>query len=231
MSSAQVQLVLPNPQAQLFSDNVQPSTAAVLLSGSTSLDPGAVKGIAQLVASSVPNLHADKVTITDASGQLLWPTADSVGAGGTSLLAKQSAQAQYDSSMEAQVNAMLTQTLGAGKAQVQVNADLDANQANADALTYKGKGIPLVQHTQTESLKGAGGAAGAGRHRGEHPRVRADRRRQLELQQQGHRQHDGGQQDRHSHCGRARQQSIARPSRCWSTRRCLRPRSLRSRPR
>ena len=37
---------------------------------------------------------------------------------------------------------MLTQTLGAGKAQVQVNADLNANQANSDALTYKGKGDP-----------------------------------------------------------------------------------------
>ncbi len=160
VSSAQVQLVLPDPQAQLFSDNAQPSTAAVLISGSTSLDPGAVKGIAQLVASSVPNLHSDKVTITDASGQLLWPTADAVGAGGTSLLAKQAAQAQYDASTEARVNAMLTQTLGAGKSQVQVNADLDANQANADALTYKGKGIPLVQHSQTEALKGAGGAAG-----------------------------------------------------------------------
>ena len=76
------------------------------------------------------------------------------------MLAKQSAQAQYDASMEAQVNSMLVQTLGAGKAQVQVNADLDANQANADALTYKGKGIPLVSHTQTETLKGGGAAGG-----------------------------------------------------------------------
>src|SRR5437764_13527063 len=41
VSSAQVQLVLPNQQDQLFADNTTPTTAAVLLSGSTSLDPSA----------------------------------------------------------------------------------------------------------------------------------------------------------------------------------------------
>lgn len=160
VSSAQVQLVLPNAQDQLFGDNSQPATAAVLISGSTSLDPTAVKGIAQLVASSVPGLHAEKVTITDSSGALLWPTADTPGSGGTSLVAKQSAQAQYNAAMEGQLGAMLTQTLGAGKAEVQVNADLNANQANADALTYTGKGIPLQTHTATESLKGGGATGG-----------------------------------------------------------------------
>jgi flagellar M-ring protein FliF len=163
VSSAQVQLVLPNQQDQLFADNTTPTTAAVLLSGSTSLDPSAVKGIAQLVASSVPGLHSDKVTITDATGQLLWPTADSIGAaGGTgSLLAKQAAQSRYDSTMAAQVNAMLAQTLGPGKAEVQVNADLNADQATQDQLRYTGKPIPLVQQKQNESLTGGGGTSGA----------------------------------------------------------------------
>ena len=137
VSSAQVQIVLPNPQDQLFSAQAQPTTAAVLLSGSTALDPSSVRGVAQLVASSVPGLHIGKVTITDASGQLLWPTGDS-GTGGT-LVSKQAAQARYDSMMAAQLNAMLAQTLGPNKAYVQVNADVDANQVNSDSLTYKGK--------------------------------------------------------------------------------------------
>jgi flagellar M-ring protein FliF len=160
VSSAQVQLVLPNQQQQLFADNTTPTTAAVLLSGSTSLDPAAVKGIAQLVASSVPSLHVDKVTITDSTGQLLWPGTDAVSAGGGSTVSKQAAEARYDSTTAAQVNAMLAQTLGPGKAEVQVNADLDANQATQDQLKYQGKGIPLVQQTQNESLTGGGGTAG-----------------------------------------------------------------------
>jgi flagellar M-ring protein FliF len=161
ISSAQVQLVLPNQQQQLFADQTTPTTAAVLLSGSTALDPSAVKGIAQLVASSVPGLHIDKVTITDSTGQLLWPGADTVGAGGGgSLVSKQAAEARYDSTTAAQVNAMLAQTLGPGKAEVQVNSDLNANQATQDQLKYNGKPLPLVQQTQTESLTGGGGTAG-----------------------------------------------------------------------
>jgi flagellar M-ring protein FliF len=158
VSSAQVQIVLPNPQDQLFSAQAQPTTAAVLLSGSTSLDPSSVRGIAQLVASSVPGLQIGKVTITDANGQLLWPTGDT-GTGGT-LVSKQAAGARYDSMMAAQLNAMLAQTLGPNKAYVQVNADVDANQVKSDTLTYKGKPIPLAQTQNTESLTGGGTAAG-----------------------------------------------------------------------
>jgi flagellar M-ring protein FliF len=62
--------------------------------------------------------------------------------------------------MAAQVGAMLTQTLGPGKAEVQVNADLDANQATQDSLVYGKKGVPLQQQTQKEALTGGGGTGG-----------------------------------------------------------------------
>ena len=55
VSGAQVQLTMP--QDQLFADEQKPATAAVLLGGGAStLDGSAVRGIANLVASSVPNL-------------------------------------------------------------------------------------------------------------------------------------------------------------------------------
>jgi flagellar M-ring protein FliF len=162
VSGAQVELVLPSAQDQLFADNTTPASAAVLLTDSGQLDSSSVRGIAQLVASSVPNLSLDKVTITDGTGAMLWPTSgaiDSAGGGG-SLLAKQSAQASYDSQEEATVNAMLASTLGPGKAEVQINADLNANQATSDTLTYAKKGVPLTQHLETEKLTGTGGSAG-----------------------------------------------------------------------
>jgi flagellar M-ring protein FliF len=159
VSSAQVQLVLPNPQDQLFSDSSQSSSAAVLLSNSTTLDPNSVKGIAQLVASSVPGLQLNKVTITDASGTPLWPNSDGSSGDGT-LLSQQSANQKYDSLTAAQVGAMLTQTLGPNKAEVQVNATLDANQATSDTLVYGKKGVPLQAQTQNETLAGAGGTGG-----------------------------------------------------------------------
>jgi flagellar M-ring protein FliF len=70
------------PDDQLFADEAKPATAAVLLSGdSSSLQSGAVRGIANLVASSVQDLKTDNVTITDGTGQLLWPAGDGTAGG------------------------------------------------------------------------------------------------------------------------------------------------------
>lgn len=159
VDSAQVNLVLPNPQDELFADSAQSATASVLLD-SSSLDSGSVQGIAQLVASSVPSLDASKVTITDQSGQLLWPTSNSDGAGADGLLSKQSAEQAYDATTAAEVTSVLDRTLGAGKAEVQVNADLNTNQATTDSLTYANKGVPLTSQSSTETLTGAGANGG-----------------------------------------------------------------------
>jgi flagellar M-ring protein FliF len=158
VDSATVNLVLPNQQAQLFGDNSQASTASVLLSDSSTLDPSAVKGIAELVASSVQGLSDQKVTITDSSGQLLWPSSGQGVAGGAT--SKQGVENQYDAQMAAAATGLLAQTLGPGKAQVVVNADVNANQATSDTLVYGKKGVALTQQTQTETLKGGNGTAG-----------------------------------------------------------------------
>jgi flagellar M-ring protein FliF len=160
VSGAQVQLVLPSPQAQLFASSQTPSSAAVLLSGTTSLDPGSVRGIAQLVASSVPGLSLSKVTITDGSGRLLWPTAGGEGAEGGETT-KQADEQRYDQSMSASLDAMLVQTLGAAKAQVQVYAEMNVNKTTQEALTYGKAGVPLSQSKDIETLAGNGSGTGA----------------------------------------------------------------------
>ncbi len=157
VSSAVVNLVLPNSQNQLFSNVAQPATASVLL-GSNSLGASSIRGIAQLVSSSVPGLALDKVTITGADGSLLWPAP--AGDSGSQLLAQDAAQQRYNEVMSNEANAMLAQTLGPGKAQVMVSANLNANQTTQDTLTYAKKGVPLTQQISTESLKGGGAAPG-----------------------------------------------------------------------
>jgi flagellar M-ring protein FliF len=160
VSGAQVQLVLPSPQSQLFASSQTSASAAVLLSGTSSLDPGSVRGIAQLVASSVPGLALDKVTITDGTGQLLWPAPGGEGAEGDETT-KQAAEQRYDQSMSANLDAMLAQTLGAGKAQVQVYAEMNVNKTTQEALTYGKAGVPLTQSKDLETLTGNGAGAGA----------------------------------------------------------------------
>jgi len=158
VSGAQVSLVLP--EDQLFSQDQTPATAAVLLSGSaTSLDPSAVRGIASLVSSSVKGLKPANVSITDASGTLLWPNSDtSAGNGGGAN--KLTAQARYNTQLQGSLDAMLVQTLGADKARVQVSSDLNVDETSLDKLTYAKKGVPLKTTDETERLRGTGGASG-----------------------------------------------------------------------
>jgi flagellar M-ring protein FliF len=159
VQGASVQLVLP--QDQLFADQQSQSKAAVLLSGDASnLQPGAVRGIAGLVASSVKGLSPQQVTITDGNGQLLWPNGDTQGADGAST-SRQAANQHYSQGLEASLDAMLARTLGPGKAQVQVSADLNTDQVTRDQLQYA-KGVPVHTQNETESLRGGGGGGAAG---------------------------------------------------------------------
>jgi flagellar M-ring protein FliF len=121
--------------------------------------------MAQVVASSVKGLKSENVTITDSSGQVLWPSDEAGGStsGGGS---KQSAEARYARQMESSLNSMLAATLGPNKATVKVNADLNADDTTEKNLTYAAKGTPLKQTSENEELEGgtagAGGTAGTG---------------------------------------------------------------------
>jgi len=158
VSGAQVSLVLP--EDQLFAEEQSPATAAVLLSGgSSSLDPSAVRGIASLVSSSVKGLKPQNVSITDGTGQLIWPTSES-SAGNGGPVNKLTAQARYDAQLQGSLDAMLAQTLGPGKARVKVSSDLNVDQSTQDKLTYAKRGVPLKQTEETERLRGAGGGGG-----------------------------------------------------------------------
>src|SRR3954451_4544758 len=161
VGGATVQLVLP--QDQLFDDQQSSAKASVLLSGEgASLGPGAIRGIAQLVSGSVKGLQLNNVSITDSTGQLLWPNqAGGASDGQMAATTKQAAEARYAQGIESNLNAMLAQTVGPGKAQVQVNADLNMDQSTQNELTYGKKGVPLESTKENEKLQGGGSTGGA----------------------------------------------------------------------
>lgn len=161
VTGAQVQLVLP--EDELFADSETAATAAVMLENpADTLEEGAVKGIAQLVASSVKNLKTSAVTITDATGTVLWPQEGSDAAGGVGSSTKQSAEARYERELQAKLTALMTRTLGPNKAEVTVKASLNVDKTTRDEVTYAKRGVPLEQTTETEELEGgATGAVGA----------------------------------------------------------------------
>jgi flagellar M-ring protein FliF len=154
VQNADVQLVLP--EDSLFADSSPKASAAVLVTTS-GLDGATVRAIAHLVASSVKGLSPDMVTITDSSGTLLWPTSGS----GDTLTAESKLQAEqlYDNQLASQINALLTTTLGANKAQSRVHADLSLDQTDVATVTYGKNGVPLQSQTDTETLGSKGQAS------------------------------------------------------------------------
>src|SRR3954471_14369902 len=155
VSSATVPLTMP--QDQLFADQQKPATASVLVNGE--VESAAIKGIANLVASAVPNLKSSSVTITDGNGAMLWPNGDSAGGGGAS---KTAAESRYDAQLSAQLNAIVAQTVGANKAQVRVKSDLNVDATQREELSYAKQGTPVETTEDTERLRGTGGASASG---------------------------------------------------------------------
>lgn len=157
-----VQLTLP--EDQLFAaESVSPTAAVLIGGGSGSLGAASVRGVAQLVASSVEGLDPKDVTITGESGALLWPAGEGGAGGGAS---KQVVEQRYERGLEAQLGALLLRTVGPDKGRVQVQADIDANRTSESKLEYAKKGTPLDRTTEDETLAGtgaglSGGAAGA----------------------------------------------------------------------
>ena len=172
VSGAQVRLTLP--EDELFADEAKPATAAVLLSGGASeLDSASVRGIANLVASSVEGLKAENVTIADGTGRMVWPTGEA-GADGMSTATKTAAEAKYAAQVESSINALLMRTVGPNKAQVKVTADLDVDQVTEKQLRYERTGTPIEEVEETERLGGgAGGAAAAAGTRSNIPAYQA----------------------------------------------------------
>src|ERR1700754_3544054 len=163
VSNPTVQIVMP--QDDLFQDEATPATAAIMLGNpADSLQPGAVRGMAQIAASSVKGLKSGNVTITDSTGAVLWPS-DDAAAGGTGGSSKMSAEARYARQKETALNSMLAATLGPGKAKVTVNADLNVDKSTSKELTYAAKGTPLTQSEETEKMSsGSGNGSGSGNY-------------------------------------------------------------------
>ena len=161
MQSASVHLAIP--QQNVFNDNTQKPTAAVLLSTApgTQLTSAQVQSIVYLVSSSVPGLSSDNVTVTDSNGQLLAAPGSKIGGfSGTDSQAQ--ATQQYDSVLAAQLQSLLTPVLGAGHAVVSVNAALDFSNTSTTSKSYLySSSAPPLSETQTqEKYVGSGGTGG-----------------------------------------------------------------------
>ncbi len=121
--SARVHLAIP--KESVFVRDARKPTASVFveLYPGRSLQPEQVKAVANLVASSIPELKIEDVTVVDQKGNLL-SNGDDIQA-----LVEASKQREYTRKLEsdliARVNSILTPVLGEGKYRAEVSADVD----------------------------------------------------------------------------------------------------------
>lgn len=135
VASARVHLVMP--KRELFSrDKTQPSASIVLkMKGMAKLSSTQVQAIQHLVASAVPSLPAEKISIIDDKGNLLAKGHDSEG-GMQGLLLQQEAQTSYEAKMAKSIEGLIEKTVGLGKVRVEVSSDMDFDQLTVNSEKY-----------------------------------------------------------------------------------------------
>jgi flagellar M-ring protein FliF len=127
---AQVHLVLP--EERLFTDQQREARASVLLTTAGTFPDDKVASVVSLVASAVPDLAPEKVTVTDGSGRLL--SAQAGAAGGAAKQLQQQTAFETEKAVKAQT--LLDQLLGPGRAVVRVSAELDFDKTKVDTETF-----------------------------------------------------------------------------------------------
>lgn len=161
IADARVHIVLP--RRSLFVQDSQPATASVLLqlNPGAQLSAGQIRGIANLVASSVEGLAPDNVTIVDSRGVVL--NSPSMGDLGQ-VTDHFEMQWRYEQQLENSIVAMLERVFGFGNVVSRVSAVLDFSILEQYSETfspvYQGEGIVRSTQTLEESYQGTSTGAG-----------------------------------------------------------------------
>jgi flagellar M-ring protein FliF len=129
VKTARIHLAVPEP-SPFLRDEVAPAASVMLtLQTGRTLSEAQVRAIGHLVASSVPGLAADQVSIVDQSGALL---SGREGADDRQL----AAQAQIEDRARRAVAALLAPLVGAGNYTAEIHADLDPSESQSTRESY-----------------------------------------------------------------------------------------------
>lgn len=154
VQSARVHLAVP--KSTVFLGKKQTPGASVLLQlyGGRSVTDAQVSAIVHLVASSIPELEASKVTVVDQSGRLLNSPDDA------SELGLSTRQLDYvhrvEDSYVKRVENLLVPMLGAGRVRTTVTAEVDFTQREETQELYDPETIVRSEQVAEERARGAG---------------------------------------------------------------------------
>ncbi len=159
IDQAQVRLVMP--EQELFAEEAEPATASVLLTPNRDLDEGEIETVSFLVASSVPGLDVDAITVADAEGTVLHAPGE---IGGASVATNRNLRQtrEFEQALAEDVRALLARS-GGGPADVVVRATLDFDESETSQETFNpDRQVTLTEQTSTETFAGIGPPPDAG---------------------------------------------------------------------
>lgn len=163
VDGARVHLAVPRQSAFVREQRDGSASVFVQLKPGRRLEQEQVQAIVNLVASSVPDLHSNQVTVVDQQGHLL--TAPQ-GSDDSSLREERFQVVQrMEDDYEQRIEAIVTPIVGVGRVRAQVVAQVDTATTEQATEDYK-PGSQIVrseQQSQTSSRDGAqsGGVPGA----------------------------------------------------------------------
>lgn len=148
VSAAKVLLVIP--ERRLFEQSKdQPSASIKVTLARAELTADQVRAIRNLVASAVPGLAINRVTIADQRGKLLAAGAEGDESGGGAAAAD-AREIQFEERLKKTLTDLVESVTGPGSARVQVAADLDLARVTKNSETYDPDGQVVRSTTTTD---------------------------------------------------------------------------------
>lgn len=163
VQAARIHLAIPKPS--VFVREQQYPTASVLLNlhNGRRLDGQQVAAVVHLVASSVPNLSADHVTVVDQNGNLLSDNANKLKQNG--LDPEQMAYVEnMQSNIARRVESIITPIVGAKNVHAEASAEIDFSNTEQANESYKPNSKPedmAVRSAQSHEQQNSSGSNGA----------------------------------------------------------------------
>jgi len=160
---ARVHLAIPKSSGFLRDEQKPSASVLVNLHPGRRLEPAQVAGVVHLVASSVPQLTTEAVSVIDQDGNLLSVSGDPMRTAGLDASQLKYVQ-ELEQSYVKRIESILLPITGPGNIRAQVTADVDFSHTEQTAESYRpnqGSAEPSVRSQQTsEAVTREPGAAG-----------------------------------------------------------------------
>ncbi|PIR32695.1 MAG: flagellar M-ring protein FliF [Alphaproteobacteria bacterium CG11_big_fil_rev_8_21_14_0_20_44_7] len=161
VKSARVHLVIPKRELFKKDRNVPTASIQISMNGSEKLSGGEVAAVRYLVATAVPGLNVENITVIDDRGLLLARGGEDENDPAMFASNAQEYKTGYENKVRLRIEELLEKFVGMGNVKAQVSAEIDFDRVVTNSETYDPEGqVARSIQTTEESETSAGGAGG-----------------------------------------------------------------------